>query len=423
MTAPVTYPSLKRALGWAKELLSAPGTPVAPVNWMPIDADGFNWNDKPTWLKDMGLRGSMGNDAYNIIQGVQIGELDLKGPAFGDQFGWMLGNILGDVVETGVTTTPTGTLTSSSAIAATSVFSSVSIPTGTLIQIDVGVNAEIVTTSGPPVGTASPFTIPVPALAKAHASAVAITAINAAPITHAVSLLNGLGPTVSSQPTTHTLTQYYGPTPTSGSRQFSYTCLSDLTITFNAETELLKYAAKAVSLASTPAASLPVPAFTGAPPVASWQAVLGLAGVASGGTQVKSVENGEIAIKRQVKPKFTAQNSQAPYVIQRGGLSCDWKLTFIVVNDETILNYMRNNTQPQLQLIISNGLSGANLLSFQFDLQVAAFTEAKNNFGDEMVKIDAVGSGVFNSTNAGYSAGQSPIKVTLANAIPAGSYV
>lgn len=421
MPAPVTYPSLKRALGWAKELVSAPGTPVAPTNWMPIDSDGFNWNDKPTWLKDQGLRGSMGNDAYGIIQGVQIGELDLKGPAFGDQFGWMLGNILGDVVETGVAIAPTGTLSAGVAAGVTSVSSSVSIPASTLIQIDVGVNAEIVTTTGAPTG-AGPYAIPVPLTAKAHLSGVAITAINPAPITHAVSLLNGLGPGVTSQPTTHTLTQYYGPTPTSGSRVFAYTCLSDLTVTFNAETELLKYSAKAISLASTPAAALPVPAFTAAPPVASWHAILGVAGPASGGTLVATVENGEFAIKRQLKPKFTAQNSQAPYIIQRGGVTCDWKLTFIVA-DESVLNYMRNNSQPQLQLILSNGLTGANLLSFQFDLQIAAFTEAKNNFGDEMVKIDAVGSGVFNTVNAGYSGGMSPLKVTIANAIAAGSYI
>lgn len=421
MPAVVTYPSLKRALGWAKELPSAPGTPVAPTNWMPIDVDGFNWNDKPTWLTDKGLRGSMGDDAYNVIQGVQIGELDLKGPAFGDQFGWMLGNILGDVVASGVAVAPTGTLSALSVVGATSVSSSVSIPTTTLIQIDVGVNAEIVTTTGVPTG-AGPYAIPVPALTKPHANGVAITAINVAPITHAVSLLNGLGPGVTSQPTTHTLTELYGPTPTSGSRVFAYTCLSDLTVTFNPETEFMKYSAKAISLASTPAVALPVPAFTAAKPIASWQAILGIAGPASGGTLVATVESGEFAIKRQLKPFWTAQNSQAPYVIERGGVSVDWKLTFIAV-DESVLNYMRNNTQPQIQLILSNGLTGANLLSFQFDLQVAAFTEAKPNRGSELTKFEAVGKGVFNTTNAGYSGGMSPIKVTLANAIPAGSYV
>lgn len=421
MPAIVTYPSLKRALGWAKELVSAPGTPVAPTAWLPIDVDGFNWNDKPTWLLDKGLRGSMGDDAYNIIQGVQIGELDLKGPAFFDQVGWMLGNILGDMVETGVAVAPTGTLSAGSAVGSTSSSSSVSIPASTLIQIDVGVNAEIVTTSGPPTGV-GPYAIPTPALTKPHLSGVAITAINAAPITHAASLLNGLGPGVTSQPTTHTLTQYYGPTPTSGSRVFAYTCLSDLTFSFNAETELLKYSAKAISLASTPAAALPVPAFTAAKPQASWQAILGIAGPASGGTLVATIESGEFAIKRALKPFFTAQNSQAPYVIQRGGVTVDWKLSFIAA-DELVLNYMRNNTQPQLQLVLTNGLSGANLLSITFDLQVAAFTEAKPNFGSEVIKFDAVGKGVLNTTNAGYSGGMSPIKVTLANAIAAGSYV
>lgn len=418
MAAIITYPSVKRALGIGVEAKTAVGTPVNASGWLPIDIDGFNWNDKPTWLTDMGLRLAMGNDAFAVVQGVQIGELDLKGPAFGDELGYLCGNILGDVVETGVTTTPTGVLSAPSIVGATSVTSSVSIPTTTLIQIDVGVNAEIVTTTGVPTGA---FTIPVPALTKPHLSGVAITAINAAPITHAFALLNGFGPGVTSQPSTHTLTQYYGPTPTSGSRQFSSTCLSELTFAFNAETTFLTYSAKAMSLASTPAAALPSPTFTSSVPVAAWRATLGIAGTAVG-SPVLTVESGEFSIKRALKAFYTAQNSQAPYVIQRGGLSVDWKLSFIVV-DESVLNYMRNNTQPQLQFVLSNGLTGANLISFTFDLQVAAFTEAKPNFGSEVIKIDAAGKGVFNTTNVGYSGGQGPIKVTLGNAIPANTYV
>lgn len=410
---PATFASLKRFIGFAKEV--TPGTPVAPVADMPIAK--FDWNDKPTWLEDKALRGVMGDDVFNLIQGPIIGEIDMGGPAFGDEIGYILGNLLGEVVETGTAVAPTGTLSALSIVGATSVSSSVSIPTTTLIQIDVGVNAEIVTTTGVPTG-AGPFAIPVPALAKPHANGVAITAINAAPIVHRFGLLNS----GSGQPTTHTLTQYYGPEPTHQTRQFAGTCFSDLGFTFNAETEMLMFTAKAISWASNVSAATPTATFTATKPLPSWQAILGVAGPASGGTLVPSIYKGEFNFKRALRPYFTAQNSQNPYIIQRGGVTADFKLTYVAA-DESALTYMRNNTQPQVQFVLSNGLSGANAIVVQVDLQNAAYTEARPNFGREAIEFDVVGRAVFNSTNTTFSGGLGPATATLQNAIPALTFV
>jgi hypothetical protein len=372
----------------------------------------------------MALRGVMGNDAFAQIKGVEIGELDVEGPVYCDTIGYPLGNIFGDVTATGTTTTPTGTLSSGSSIGATSVSSSVSIPNGTVIQIDVGSLAEVVTTSGPPTGT-GPYTIPVPALAKAHLSGVAITAV-ITPYKHAFSLMNsGAGrgqAALSAQPSTHTITQYYGPAAGSGGRQFVNVVFTELSFKWNAETELLTWTGKAIAWAGTIPGSIPTPVYTSALPIAAWRGALGLAGPATGGTQVMNAETGEYTIKRAAKALFTAQGSQNPYYIPRGGLSADWKNGFIA-NDETALTYMENNTQPQHQFILSNGLSGAAALGFQVDMQQAAFTEAKANQGSEVVKFDAAGSGVFNTTNVGYTGGLAPIQVTITNAITPGSYV
>lgn len=69
----------------------------------------------------------------------------------------------------------TGTLSAAPAAGATSISSSVSFPNGTAIVIDPnGANPEYRTTNGAPSGT-GPFTIPVPALSFAHASAVAVS--------------------------------------------------------------------------------------------------------------------------------------------------------------------------------------------------------------------------------------------------------
>lgn len=420
MNAPAVFPIGKQYIGCAVE--TSPGTPVAPTAWIPMTK--FEFNDKITFLKDQAGRGVMGHDNFNTVAGVKIGELTMEGPVYCDTIGYPLGNIFGDVTATGTTTAPTGTLSAGSSIGATSVSSSVSIPNGTLVQIDVGNLAEIVTTSGAPTG-AGPYTIPVPALAKAHLSGVAITAVTN-PNAHAFSLMNsGAGKgqgALSAQPSVHTFTQYYGPAATSGARQFTNVVFTELMFKWNAESEFLTWTGKAIAWVSNIPASIANPTYTTAAPLPGWQGVLGLAGPATGGTQVKTIESGEYTIKRVATPKFTGQNSQNPYIIPRGDLTADWKSSFIAA-DESPMLYMENNTQPQYQLILSNGLAGANALGFQIDMQQAGFTEAKPNYGKEVIGFDCVGGGVFNSTNAGYSGGTAPIRVTLTNAVAAGSYV
>jgi hypothetical protein len=413
MVAIPTYSPLERQLGWAKEPLSAVGTPVAPTGALPFDE--FEFNDKWTPLPDMGIRGSMGNDAFDVAQGVFVCEIDIKGVCYFDQLGFLFANILGDVVTTGTPTTPTGMLSAAvNSLGATSVSSSVSIPSGTLIQIDVGPLAEIVTTSGAPTGV-GPYTIPVPALAKLHASGVAITAI-VAPNAHVFSLFNGSG----GQPVTHTLTQFYGPTATTGTRSFSSFVCTELTVTWNAESEFVTYTAKGLAWPSASAAR-PTLIYTSAGGVASWAGVLGLAGPASGGTQVKSALSGEFSLKRSAKAYYTGQGSQTPYIIQRGGFSAGWKLGFIAI-DEAPYTYMRNNTRPSMQFVASNGLAGAAALGFQLDSAKAAFEAAKSNNGSEAIQWDCSGRYLLNTTNAGYSGGNSPLAITLTNALPTGTY-
>lgn len=417
------YPSGKQAVAVSVE--TGPGVPNNTIAaWVPVTK--FDWNDRPTWLEDKALRGSMAVDAFGMVLGVQIGELTVEGPVYCDTTPFFVANLLGDVTTTGTATTPTGTLSSSSIVGATSVSSSVSIPASTLIQIDTGNLAEIVTTSGAPTGV-GPYTIPVPALTKPHASGVAITAIQSTgPNLHAISLMNsgqgrGQG-TNSCQPSTLTISQYYGPAATSGGRQFTSVVFTEISFKWNAESEFLTWTGKAIAWVSAIPATLTAPTYSTASPLPSWQGVLGLAGPASGGTLVKTVETAEYNLKRTASAKFTGQNSQNPYIIARGDVSADWKSSFIAA-DESPLLYMRNNTQPQYQWILSNGLSGAAALAMQVDMQAAAFTEVKPNFGKELIGFDATGKAIINPTNAGYSGGMSPIKLTFTNAIAAGTFV
>jgi hypothetical protein len=240
----------------------------------------------------------------------------------------------------------------------------------------------------------------------------------AAPFSHKFSLLNsGTG-----QSGTLSLTQRYGPEATHQARVFSGCAFTEVGFSFNAESELLKYTAKALSWDSQVATATPTATFTATKPLPSWQAVLGVNGPASGGSQVLNVASGEFNFKRKVKPYYTAQNSQNPFVMQRGVFSADFKLKF-VADGESPLTNLENNSQYQHQFILSNGLAGANLVSIQIDIQQGAYTEANPNFGSEAIEWDVVGRCVLNTTNVGASGGYGPATVTLQNAIASGTFV
>ena len=162
-------------------------------------------------------------------------------------------------------------------------------------------------------------------------------------------------------------------------------------------------------------------------PIPSWESVVGVGGVASGGTQVKDIGEYEFTLTRAIKPYFTNQGSQLPYVIARGKQGATGKLTFAPAISEAPLIAMLANTQPQLQFIVSNGLTGANLVSVQVDIGLAAYETADLQDGDELfgyevpfkcVSTAASITGAQGSSMTGASGGKGNIKITLQNAIP-----
>lgn len=407
MPNPTTYASAKQFVGLAKE--ATQGTAVLPTWTMPVEE--FAPKDVPVWLDDKAMRGSMG-EPYGKQQGPLKTEFQLKGPWFGDTGTFLLSNILGDLVDAG-TYTGSGTTTLSSGVSAgaTSIQTAASIANGTIIQIDTGALSEIVTTSGAPTGS-GPYTIPVPALRYGHLSNATVQPVQA-PYTHAAALLNS----GSAQPGSLTFTDYQGPTASVAARAYSGCCLSELTLKGNAESTLIEMDAKGTGWPSAPAAQTPTSSPSAAQPLAAWRFQLGIAGPATGGTLVKTVSEFEIAIKRDLQVIWTGQNSQNPYIIQRGKVTATGKLVFAAVADETPLGYLLNNTQPQVQLVISNGQSGANAIALQVDVGQAAFTAMDINRGKSAVGYDGTFECILNTTNAGASGGYSPLKLTATNAV------
>lgn len=415
MPTPTTFAPAKQFVGIANE--TTQGTPVAMTATVLVDE--VKPKDNPTFLDDKSWRGSMATEAFAKIAGVKTAELELGGPAYGDGLGYFLRNILGDKAVTGTSTGSGGTtLSASAAVGASSISTVASIPNNTIVQIGSGATAEVFTT-GTPSG-AGPYTIPLssPAggLGFAHASAEAVQPVTG-PYTQAHSLLNS----GSGQPISHTITHFLGPTATSGARQYPGACFSELGLKWNAQSELLTWSGKATTWPSVAASVAPVANPSTVLPVASWRMLLGIGGPASGGTLINTVTDGEITIKREVNPYFTVTGTQNPYVIQRGGLSVEGKINFVAA-DESPLLYMLNNTQPQLQIVLDNGQAGTNKITFQIDCQIAAFTQMDPEGTKSAVEYQGTFMAVLNTTNAGGSGGYSPIKVSVTNNVPAGTY-
>lgn len=421
---PTTYASARQFVSVALE--ATPGTAVAPTNTMIVKK--LDWEDKPKWLDDNGWRQWM-SPLAGRQEGPIINEFSMSGDFFGDVFPFVLSNLFGDLVPTGTTGSPSTTLAALTPLPTpgspvTSITTTASIPAGTTILIDTGAAAEVRKT-GTPSG-AGPYTIPFAAgersLLYAHANLAPVIGV-VAPFTSAFSVLNSGATAVygQGQPPTHTITHYQGVSAGTGARQFPGACCSELTLSFNAESELVNWDSKWTSWPSVIAAATPTSAPSSVQPIASYRAAVGIGGPATGGTLVKALPSMKLTFSRKLEPDFTMSGLQTPYIIQRGALTAKAEMD-IIAADETPYLAMINNTQPQVQIVVNNGGAGASLIQLQVDAAQAAYSAAKMDTGKENIRWAVQWDGISNTTNAGGSGGGSPVKVTVTNAVAPNAY-
>ena len=425
MPPPITiFPTSERFVDVAREATAAGTIPASPGSTLPVTQ--FKPSDKPMWLPNTAWYGDMG-DIHGILQGPLIGGFDISGPYFGDMVGHVLYNILGDYTATGTAASPAGTVNAPITAGATTLSvasGGASFTAGMNLWIeDAGTPAlnEIVT-----VASSTATTITLTAGTRfAHLTATPFTN-TVAPYTHIFSLLNsntsiGNG---AGQPVTHTFTDRTGIPATDFAAQYGYSCFNEFTLTGNAE-QLLNWEAKAISNVRAVAASpLSTPAASAVQPYPSWRSTTKLTPVGGGSlTQVNNIAEWAITITRQVKPYFTNQGAQGPYVIARGRQGATGKFTITPAIDESALIDLLNNVQPQVQIVAGNGLSGTNLVSAQADIALAAYETADIADGDELFGYDVAWTGVhtgatFNAvTMTGATGMAGCIKFTLQNAI------
>jgi hypothetical protein len=387
---------------------AAVGTPAAPTATLPVDK--IEPDEKYNFLNDNTLRGMMAT-LFSVTGGTQSAEVDFGGPVYLDTIGHVLLNLLGDYSTTGSTPTSSTTLSAQAVAGATTatVTAIGTIVNGSVVQIGTGATSEVVVVSSAPSG--STITFAANPLRFTHASAATV-AIVSAPFTHTFSLLNAGN---EGQPQTHTLTHYNGISGTYKANQYAYWCASGCSFNMDAE-KLFTHDTKGMAYIRQSATSTVTNNFSTVPVYPNWRFSVGIGGPATGGTLVNDVTMASLDLTRTLKGYWTASGQQLPYAIGRNGIAVEGKFTELAANDNPMLE-MLNNTQPQIQLAATNGLTGASLLAITFNLQVAAYETVKLNNND-MIEYESTFKGVANATNAGGSGGQSPISIVIQNAVP-----
>ena len=295
LTVPsAVYPSERRSVGIGLE--AVPGTGVNSLYTIPV-AD-FNPEDKVTGLLDESIRSAMAQN-YGYVQGVYVADVAIPSSiVYGDTIGHLLWNVLGDMTESG---TPSGTIT-------TTINNGPGYPAGTTgaititagsgfgagyMQMGTTTTSEVVNITG---ATATSATIATTTPTRfAHANAAAVTQV-VAPYTHVFSLLNGTG---NAQPPTHTITDYNYINSSVHSRWYPFTCLSEITLTGNAEA-LFKYTAKGMGYANSVPGTTPTVNVSTVTAMPSWDSQIGLGGTVSGAPYY-GIAEWEITLDRVVE--------------------------------------------------------------------------------------------------------------------------
>jgi hypothetical protein len=226
-----------------------------------------------------------------------------------------------------------------------------------------------------------------------------------APYTHAMAVYNS----ADGQPPSYTITDNYS----ENVRQYPGCKFSEIDLKFSAD-GLFTYSAKAVGIPSV-TASAPTPAFSTLQPLASWLGV-----VTIGGTANMSVLDGNVNIKRSVDVIDTVDGSQAPHSLFAGPVSVSGKLTLVMEDETQITNYL-NTTGVSLDVNFQTG-AGATLQQVKLHMSSVIYSAADISRGKTYVELPVTFTAVANTTDVGASNGYSPIKVTLQNANPSGTY-
>lgn len=228
-----------------------------------------------------------------------------------------------------------------------------------------------------------------------------------APYTHAASLLNS----APGQPHTYSLTHGWGATQ---ARQRAFGVWDSVNLTFTAA-GVLSITASATTFGSTQVTPV-TPALSAATPMPSWVGTLTL-----GGTANYQLFDGNVQIKRVATPIEVLNGTQVPGSIFGGTVTVSGKISVVADPADTLQVQYLNDTQQSMSLLFTQG-AGATEESLTLQMSLVDWKVYQLGVEKDYMKGDVDFVAIANVTDAGASGGESPIKVTLVNAIPAGVY-
>lgn len=231
-----------------------------------------------------------------------------------------------------------------------------------------------------------------------------------APYTHAINIKNSAdaqGPALS-------VTDFYGGTWTNPARRFAGCQVAELGLKWNADGKL-EYSVKLVGAASAVAAK-PSASWTSVPETPTWVGTTTIGGAAK-----TYCEMGEVTLKRNTTAQMNVDGTQGPYGIFAGPLQVTGKMTLIHEDDTELTRYL-TGAETTLAIDFTQGAAAA-LTQVLLTMSKVEYTEGKKVTGKDWVETEIGFEACANTTDVGASAGFSPIKVTLQNAIASGVYV
>jgi len=234
-----------------------------------------------------------------------------------------------------------------------------------------------------------------------------VTTGGSAPYTHTITLKNAT--TGDAQPTSFTIEDYY----VSGNRFFPGCKVTDFTLTFNSE-GMLEYTAKLMGHPTT-TTSAATPTFSDVVPTPVWRGTVSI-----GGDVIGYTTDGSVTCTRAAEAIFGINAAQGPYEIFVGALDSTGSFTFVMEDDDQLLNFL-DNTQPELLIEFAQG-TGASATSILFHVSKGAYTTAVIDRSGDHVSIAVDFSAIATTGDAGTTGGYSPITWELQNAVTTGTY-
>lgn len=366
-------------LGIAKEAVL--GTYLAPTVFIPFTK--ADYEDMFTEIKDTSIRA---NDS--VLQGMYQGPVEADWSidmlAYPDVVGHFLRGVIGpDTVSAGISTT---VATGGSAIGATTLPSTASIPALSYISIGTGASQEYayvtaVTGTGPYNLTVTTVVGQTVGLAKAHLATDPIVSQT----THTFKQ------SPSAAKATYSLTAYDTSTgtPTLG---YVGAAFSEVGIKIDPK-GAVSLTTKLKALPGT-AQSTPTPTYTAMAPVLGWQWAMTNAGGAS--TRGLTFD---LSIKRAVEAIHSSNGLQAPREIFQGALDADGTYKAIFEN-LTDLNLYTNYTQtPTTASLLQPAVVGG--ASLALTMSQSGWFKGKRDLSSAYVQASFSLAGIYNTTDTG----------------------